>query len=85
MDEIKFGALDKLTTLLAVTSIVYTNISPEEKLVAELSRMFEESSDVVDLRKQLEQGLITVVEFSNKTLHEWAKYKVKMAHVVSSM
>lgn len=46
----------------------------EEVVQAEISRKFEESAEVVELRTQLNEGLITSVEFANKILDEWAQY-----------
>ena len=56
-------------------------LDPVMKAHAELSRIFSEIPEVTDLLVQLNEGLITPIEYSYKIRNEWNGF---ISRVVSS-
>lgn len=56
-----------------------------ERVVAEITRNFEEQPSTVDLHNQFRNGLITSVELANKLLCEWESYKKSLFRSINQV
>lgn len=56
------------------------NISEKERAIAEVYRAFDVSTEAMELRKQLDQGLINKVEFAESILYHWQVFASQPQH-----